>query len=71
MKASQQAQIIHADMSAEVAHLKRQHAEELAATEQRQTKLVRALQSQLDEISKLLEEVHTQCDLTLIDLRAA
>jgi ABC-type lipopolysaccharide export system ATPase subunit len=43
MKASQQAQIIHADMSVEVAHLKRQHAEELAATEQRQTELVRAL----------------------------
>jgi hypothetical protein len=58
-------------MSAEVAHLKRQHAEELAAAEQRQTELVRAVQSQLDEISKLLEEVHTQSDLTLIDLRAA
>ena len=67
MKASQQAQLIHADLSAEVARLKQQRSEELAAAERRRTESVRAFQDQLDEMSKSLEEIRTQRDLTLTD----
>ena len=68
MKASQQAQLIHADLSAEVARLKQQRSEELAAAERRRTESVRALKAQLDEMSKSLEDIGLQRDLTLIDL---
>ena len=67
MKTSQQAQLIHADLSAEVARLKQQRSEELAAAERRRTESVRAFQDQLDEMSKSLEEIRTQRDLTLTD----
>lgn len=59
MKTSQQAQLIHADLSAVVARLKQQRSEELAAVERRRTESVRALQDQLDEMSKTLEEIRT------------
>jgi hypothetical protein len=71
VKASQQAQLIHVDLSGEVAHLKRQHAKELAVVERRRVELVRALLRQVDEMSRSLEEVKTQRDLTLTDLKAA
>lgn len=58
-------------MSTEVACLKQQHAEELAAAERRRTESVQALQNQLDEMSRSLQEVKTQWDLTLTNQKAA
>ena len=54
-------------LASEIACLKQQHFEELAAAERRRTESVRAFQDQLDEMSKSLEEIRTQRDLTLTD----
>ena len=54
-----------------MAHLKQQqHAEELAAAERRRLESVRALQTQVDEISGALETTHQERDMALADLNA-
>ena len=70
MKSSQQAQLIHANLAAEVAHLKQQHSKELAITERRRAELVQALEAQVDEVSQALEATKLEQDLTMTNLRA-
>ena len=48
-----------------------QHSTKLAVAECRRTKLVQALQVQVDEISKALDSIKLERDLTMSDLRFA